>query len=272
MLATLVDIRGYFFWMLVVSVACIMMETVAPWRREQPQLRRQLGQDIFWLIFNGHFAGLLVAAAARHLLVWISPAVEAAERLNLLADSALWLQVLVFFVIKDLLDWCVHNLLHRVPYLWTFHKLHHSIEVMDWIGNFRFHWMEIVVYKALTFFPLLVLGVDGRVVLWIAILTTLIGHLNHSNLNITWGPLRYLLNSPRMHIWHHMYELPTARSAGVNFAISLSLWDWSFATSYWPSSTESPEQQPRRLGFRGMETFPKSLFRRISYPITAQRA
>jgi len=47
-----------------------------------------------------------------------------------------------------------HNLLHRVPWLWTFHKVHHSITTMDWIGNWRFHWMEIVVYKTLQWLPL----------------------------------------------------------------------------------------------------------------------
>ena len=26
---------------------------------------------------------------------------------------------------------CVHNLLHRVPCLWTFHKVHHAIITMD---------------------------------------------------------------------------------------------------------------------------------------------
>jgi hypothetical protein len=37
---------------------------------------------------------------------------------------------------------------------WTFHKVHHSITTMDWIGNWRFHWIEIVVYKSLQWLPL----------------------------------------------------------------------------------------------------------------------
>ena len=99
------------------------------------------------------------------------------------------MQFAVLLVLKDLLEWCVHRLLHRVAWLWQFHKLHHSIAELDWIGNIRFHWMEIVVYKSLPYFPLLVLGIDGQVVLWLAIFSTLIGHLNHSNLKIGWGPL-----------------------------------------------------------------------------------
>jgi sterol desaturase/sphingolipid hydroxylase (fatty acid hydroxylase superfamily) len=166
------------------------------------------------------------------------------------------------------LEWCVHNLLHRVPWLWEFHKLHHSIEELDWIGNFRFHWMEIVVYQSLTYFPLVILGVDGGVILAIAVAVTLIGHLNHSNLNITWGPLRYVVNSPRMHVWHHDYEWPADRPYGVNFGIALSLWDWLLGTAYWPAPEKAPQQQPRRLGFHGIERFPRTLLGRLTYPLS----
>ena len=155
-----------------------------------------------------------------------------------------------------------------MPWLWEFHKVHHSIEELDWIGNFRFHWMEVVVYQGLTYFPLVVLGVDARVILVIAVVSTLIGHLNHSNLNISWGPLRYLLNSPRMHVWHHDHDWPADRRYGVNFAICLSIWDWLFGRAYWPKPDESPTQQPARLGFDGMERFPRSLLGRFFYPLT----
>ena len=57
------------------------------------------------------------------------------------------MQFIAFFLLKDFLEWCIHNLLHRVPWLWEFHKLHHTIEELDWIGNFRFHWMEVVIYE-----------------------------------------------------------------------------------------------------------------------------
>jgi len=64
MLNFLWDTRGYFFWLLVVSVAVSSLERLRPWRREQRLLRRQFGQDLFWLFFNGHYAGVLVASLA----------------------------------------------------------------------------------------------------------------------------------------------------------------------------------------------------------------
>ncbi|HEU4365099.1 MAG TPA: sterol desaturase family protein [Candidatus Krumholzibacteria bacterium] len=268
MLHVIWDTRGYFFWLLVVSVLCLILERIRPWRRQQKLVRRQFAQDLFWLFFNGHYTGVLVASMAAFLFAWAVPAIDRARALNLIAGQPLLIQFMVFFVIKDLLEWIVHNLLHRVPWLWEFHKVHHSIEELDWIGNFRFHWMEVVVYQGLTYLPLIVLGVDGRVILVIAVVSTLIGHLNHSNVNISWGPLRYVLNSPRMHVWHHDREWPADRRFGVNFAVCFSAWDWLFGTAYWPSPEESPEQQPRRLGFQGDDRYPQSLLGRFFFPLS----
>ncbi len=271
MLQVIWDTRGYFFWLLVVSALCVLLERLRPWRREQKLLRRQFGQDVIWLFWNGHFAGILLARVAAFLFAWAVPMIEPLRSLRLVAASPWLVQFVAFFLLKDLLEWCIHNLLHRVPWLWEFHKVHHSIEELDWIGNFRFHWMEIVVYQGLTYLPLMILGARDSVVLAIAVVSTLIGDLNHSNLDITWGPLRYLVNSPRMHVWHHDREWPASRPYGVNFGIVLSVWDWLFGTAYWPGRDESPTQQPRGLGFPGMAALPAGLFGRLFYPLTRRR-
>lgn len=268
MLQVIWDTRQYLFWLIAVSALCLILERIRPWRKRQKLLRRQFAQDLLWLVFNGHYAGILLAHLAAFLFAWAAPAIENANSLNLLAAQPLWLQFIAFLVLKDFLEWTIHNLLHRVPWLWEFHKLHHSIEELDWIGNFRFHWMEIVVYQSITYFPLVILGIDARVILAIAVVVTLIGHLNHSNLNITWGPLRYLLNSPRMHVWHHDYAWPADRPYGVNFGIALSIWDWLFGTAWWPDPNAATQQQPNRLGFHGIENFPRGILARFTYPLS----
>ena len=106
----------------------------------------------------------------------------------------------------------------------------------------------------------MVLVIDGQVVLWRAIFSTLIGHLNHSNLKIGWGPLGYLINSPRMHVWHH--DVVLHGKSGQNFAIIFSLWDWLFGSAYLPED----EQQQARLGFSEIESFPRGLLGRLLYP------
>ncbi|MEE9403463.1 MAG: sterol desaturase family protein [Algisphaera sp.] len=269
MISIIWDTRGYFFWLLMASLLCFALERFWPWRKTQPALRPQLGQDLIWLILNGHYVGIAISAVTVYLGAKLAPGFfEHMESYHLLSTWPLAAQILVFFILKDFFEWCVHNLLHRNRYLWELHKLHHSIVDMDWIGSFRFHWGEVVVYHTLTYLPLVIMGVDGRVILWIAIFATLIGHLNHSNLNITWGPLRYIFNSPRMHIWHHEHELTPAHPSGVNFGISLSLWDWLLGTAHWPDLQHAPTQQPEKLGFHGLNHYPKSFVARLFYPLT----
>jgi len=80
----------------------------------------------------------------------------------------------------------------------------------------------------------------------------IIGHLNHANIKISWGPLRYLLNSPVMHLYHHAYALPKGR-IGVNFGISLSVWDYLFKTHHIPEDSGTI-----KLGFPKDEELPKN--------------
>ena len=49
---------------------------------------------------------------------------------------------------------------------------------------------------------------------------------------------------------------------GQNFGQVLSIWDWLFKTAYWPTN----EEQPKRLGFQGMERYPKGILKRLIYP------
>ena len=66
------------------------------------------------------------------------------------------------------------------------------------------------------------------------------------------GPvMRKLFNSPEMHIWHHAYDLPEGRRYGVNFGLTLAIWDYLFGTAYIPR-----EGRDIRLGFPGVEEFP----------------
>jgi sterol desaturase/sphingolipid hydroxylase (fatty acid hydroxylase superfamily) len=126
----------------------------------------------------------------------------------------------------------------------------------------RFHWLEIVIYNGVLYIPMLLLGFDWRVLLGMAVFSTIMGHFNHSNLKINVGPLRYLLNHPGMHIWHHDFELHYR--AGCNFGINLSLWDWIFKTAYLPEG----HGQPEKLGFPGIKRFPKDFISQQLFPLS----
>jgi sterol desaturase/sphingolipid hydroxylase (fatty acid hydroxylase superfamily) len=254
----------YPFWLFLISAACFTLERFHPWRR-QKALRAQFAQDLFWLAFNGHFLGLLLGLGTSRIISGRAPLLGLGEsgffqNIALLAGQPFWLQFSAALVIRDFLEYLIHNLLHRVPWLWQFHKVHHSIVELDWIGNFRFHAVEGIVYKTLLYAPMAALGATDGVLQAMAVTSTVIGHLNHANLNISWGPLRYVVNSPRLHVWHH--DMVQHFKGGQNFAVIFSAWDWIFRTAYMPPG------QPERLGFAGMEAYPSSLAGRFFYPIS----
>jgi sterol desaturase/sphingolipid hydroxylase (fatty acid hydroxylase superfamily) len=256
-----IGIWDYPCWLLAVSLLCFALERVFPWRREQRVLRLGFWQDLGWLALNGYVLAILLGKGQSWLAstAALRPLLEKIESVNLLIHAPFAVQFVVLLVGKDLIEWCIHNLLHRVPWLWSFHQVHHGIVELDWLGNFHFHWFEIVIYRSLTYLPLAVFGFSGPVILTVAVTATLIGHLNHSNLPIGWGPFRYVLNSPKFHVWHH--DLIARGEHGRNFGIVFSAWDWIFRTA------EMPPGQPARLGFEGMEKFPRTLIGRLLHPL-----
>lgn len=253
--------------LLVLSGLVALLERLWPWRPAQRQLRPFLWSDLLHLVFNGHFLGLLLYGIAVHrVLPWVDGGLDGAGMLGVVyRDTAagwpLWQQVVVALVVVDLLQWCVHNCLHRVPVLWEWHKVHHSVRdgEMDWVVSFRFQWTEVVLYKALLYLPLAWFGFAEKALLFHAVFGTLIGHLNHANLDLDWGVGRYVLNSPRMHIWHHDYD---AEPPAYNFGIIFSAWDWIFGTAH------LPDHPPRRIGYVGVEQMPRDFFAQEAWQLS----
>lgn len=81
------------------------------------------------------------------------------------------------------------------------------------------------------------------------------------------GPLmKYIFNSPEMHIWHHAYTFPKHHKYGMNFGLSLSVWDWLFGTAYVPH-----DGRDIKLGFPGVEKFPSSFATQVRHGFGRRR-
>ena len=256
----------FYFWLVAISALCFFIERLSPWRKEQEVLREEVTQDAFWLLFNSQFVGWMIALAAVHIVAWvdrvfIGVGLPTPESLRLVSAWPLWTQFVVMFVVKDFIDWNIHRMLHTIPWLWHFHKLHHSARELDWLVAFRSHWGEIIIQRFISYLPLVILGTNPIVVFIVLVVAVLIQELTHANIRVDWGPLRYLINSPRYHSWHH--DVKMYGKGGQNFAVNLAVWDWLFGTAYWPDDQEQPEN----YGFHGMKKYPKSLAGRILYPI-----
>ncbi|MEO6538471.1 MAG: sterol desaturase family protein, partial [Ferruginibacter sp.] len=76
--------------------------------------------------------------------------------------------------------------------------------------------------------------------------------------------LKYIFNNPKMHIWHHAKDLP--EPYGVNFGLSLSMWDYIFGTAYLPANGRDI-----KLGFKGVENYPGRFIKQLIEPFKHKR-
>lgn len=261
-----------FYFLILISVLVWILEIALPWRKKQAIFRRDFWLDSFYMFFNFFLFRVLIFAALVRLtfLLFVSFLELFGYQGGAFIDLSQlhWgIQFVLFFLIADIAQWGVHILLHRVPVLWRFHKVHHSVKEMGFAAHLRYHFMENVFYQPAKFVALsLLFGFDLEYVFYIYYSTTLIGHLNHANLNMDYGPLRYVLNNPKMHIWHHAKELPEKHPYGMNFGISLSIWDYLFGTAYLPHDGRDIE-----LGFDEDEVYPQSFLGQLIEPFKRKK-
>ena len=262
--------ENYFYGLIMISLIVWGLEIFFPWRKNQPIIRKDFWLDTFYMFFNFFLLNLIVLIALSNTAVLFFNDVLAIVNLSIanfqlfdIKTFPYWARLLVFFVIIDFVQWFTHTLLHKYQFLWNFHKVHHSVKQMGFAAHLRYHWMEPVFYKSMKYIPLAIMGgFSAQDVAIVHFFNIAIGHLNHANINWDYGYLKYILNNPKMHIWHHAKELPKGRKNGVNFGITLSIWDYIFKTNYIPYSGRDIE-----LGFEGDEEFPKDFIKQELYPL-----
>ncbi len=258
--------KNYFLWLILVSLFFFGLELAKPWRKEQAKFRKDFWLDVFYMFFNFFLFSLIIYNAASNVVVnlfnntFINLTGFDLQASNPLNDFPYWAILLIGFLVRDFVQWWIHRLLHRVPRLWEFHKVHHSVKEMGFAAHLRYHWMENVVYRTFEYIPLALLGIGLYDFFIIHIFTLAWGHFNHSNFKLRLGFLKYIFNNPQMHIWHHAKHLPEDIKYGVNFGITLSLWDYLFKTDYIPYEGRDIE-----LGFDDEADFPQDFSGQIKH-------
>jgi len=258
--------HSYFYGLVLLSIVVYVVELAFPWRKNQPRVRKDFWLDGFYMFFNLFIFWLIGYNALSNVVVDAFADLRKSVGLGDFPwiDVAAWpiaAQLGLMFVFRDFIQYWTHRLLHRVPRLWSFHKVHHSVQQMGFAAHLRYHWMETVVYRSIQYLPLAMLGFGIQEFFVIDMAALAIGHINHANFRPPIGPLRYAFNSPQMHIWHHAKEMP--RRYGANFGLSLSLWDWLFGTVYWPKSGRDIP-----LGFDDVEHYPSRFAAQMIFPFT----
>jgi sterol desaturase/sphingolipid hydroxylase (fatty acid hydroxylase superfamily) len=222
--------------------------------RPQKVLRRGLVTDVTHLLVNGVFVvvgaiGLAVVMALP--LLWVR-----SFHLATLLPAAAAIPVAMVLVFVG--NYWGHRLTHRIPLLWRFHSVHHSIEQMDWVASGRLHPLDSAFTQAITMAPLIVLGYGVGVLGGTAVVVTLLALFQHANVRLRFPVVRWIVPTPEWHHWHHAVD-PEARD--TNFGLPIV--DKLFATAYLPKARVPS-------GFGIPDPVPADDYlRQLAYPFTA---
>ena len=159
--------------------------------------------------------------AESHLVVWPPIAITVAF-------------TAIAFLFDDFMRFVVHWCMHRVPFLWHFHSLHHTATTLTPFTVHRTHPLESFINSSRA---MLSLGIVSGVFVWLfghglqvwdilgvnalGFVMTLAGsNLRHSHIPLHFGVAESLLISPAQHQLHHSvdHEHP-------NLGSFLSCWD-----------------------------------------------
>lgn len=254
---TLADLQHVAWSFAILLVAFAPLERLFA-ARSQPLLRPAFATDV--LYFAGQY--LLWNAPVVAFLVWLHGRLESLPLDGMRTAFAAWpwwLQFVAAIALSDLAIYWGHRLQHCSPFLWRFHRVHHTAEHMDWLAAHREHPLDNVYTRTIENLPLLLLGFPLATIAGFAVFRGMWAIFIHSNCTLSPGPLRVLLGAPRLHHWHHALE----HRGQVNFANLSPLMDVLFGTYH------DPGRLPERVGIS--EPFARSYVGALLAPLLPHR-
>ena len=212
------------------------------------------GIDFSYLVFNTFIFGAMFSWAVLSFGLFSNGAIgvltsafgrPAAAALPEFAMRALLTAVL--FLAYEFGYWLQHYLCHRVPFLWEFHKVHHTANVLTPLTVFRVHPVDMWLFANVM---AIVVGTANGVAnyalgvtvyqyaltdtnLILVVFLHLYLHFQHSHLWIVFrGWAGHVLISPAHHQVHHSNN-PV--HFNKNLGSCLAVWDWMFGTLHVPA-------------------------------------
>ena len=180
-----------------------------------------------------------------------------------LAVQRIWFvpQLLLCILVADLAQYWTHRAYHEIPFLWKFHSVHHSTKTMDWLAGSRQHILEVIVTRVLVVAPLFVIGFSEAVINAYIIVVGFQAVLNHANVGLPWGPLKYLIVTPDFHHWHHASD---DEAIDRNYAAHYAFIDHLFGTA-----VKADRKLPNQYGVVG-DYMPDGFVAQQMFPFRAK--
>lgn len=234
----------------------VILEKLFPLYKGQNIFRKAWQNDLVHFGFNHLLIGfmlLVVNYAIHNFFGWMIK-----NELQAFIQGIWFIPQLILCVfIADFVEYWTHRSYHEVPFLWKFHAVHHSSEVMDWLAGSRLHFLEIIMTRVLILGVLYVVGFSKGVLDAYIIIVGFQAVFNHANVHINWGPLKYIFVTPDFHHWHHSSD---DVAIDKNYAAHFSFIDYIFKTA-----VDTDKQFPEKYGVVG-DYVPKGFLKQQAFP------
>lgn len=242
------------------TLVFVVIEKLLPLRRGQPVFRPEWQTDLKHFAVNHFLVGLILLAVnfvIHHGFGWL------VQHDFQLAVQRIWFvpQLLLCILVADLSQYWTHRAYHEIPFLWKFHAVHHSAKSMDWLAGSRQHVLEVIATRVLVMAPLYVVGFSEGVVNAYILIVGFQAVLNHANVGIPWGPLKYLIVTPDFHHWHHSSD---DEAIDRNYAAHYAFLDHLFGTA-----VKADRKLPNHYGVVG-DYMPDGFINQQLFPFRAK--
>lgn len=234
-------------WLLLVFAVAVAVSFLAEqWLPYAPQWNQSLGdrrRDTLHALVNESLnaLGLLI-------LPWLTA---------LLAFEGIWpqgwpvwAQLLLAIVLADAGITLMHYASHRSAPLWRLHAVHHSVQRLYGFNGLMKHPLHQMLEATAGLLPLILLGIPQSMAQLLALAIALQLLLQHSNVDMRLGPLRWVFAWAPVHRFHHMKY---GRAGDVNFGLFFNLWDWLLGTAFYRAGNP---MGPGDLGIGSRPDFP----------------
>jgi sterol desaturase/sphingolipid hydroxylase (fatty acid hydroxylase superfamily) len=124
----------------------------------------------------------------------------------------------------------IHQIEHKVPWMWRFHVIHHTDEQVDTTTALRHHPGESIFRAVFTILAIWISGAPIWMVMIYQSISAILSQFNHSNIKIPLSIDKYinwLIVTPNVHRSHHHFERPIT---DTNYGNIFTIWDRLFKT------------------------------------------
>lgn len=249
---------AYVFLILALWRLELWMPHEREWHRPDGQ---NLASILHTLSSKGTVQALMIFSGAIGLAEYITPLSGDGHGIWP-RDWPLWAQVVLGVIVAEFSLYWGHRLAHETPFLWRFHAVHHSVVKLWFLNTGRFHFVDSLKSIVPGFLILAALGAPMEVVQWLSVITAFIGMLTHCNVEMRFGWLSYVFNTPGLHRWHHSKDL---REGNRNYGENIMLWDILFGTYY-----DADYRPPADIGIK--EAMPPRFIHQLVWPFIGTEA